>query len=62
MKVKEVLKLSEKYFKEAMIKMLQEAIMVTFETIVEKVKNLSKEIEYVRKNQVGILNTEKHNI
>lgn len=57
-----MLKLSEKYFKEAMIKMLQEAIMVTFETIVEKVKNLSKEIEYVRKNQVGILNTEKHNI
>lgn len=56
-----MLKLCEKYFKEAMIKMLQEAIMVTFETIVEKVKNLSKEIEYVKKNQVGILKTEKYN-
>ena len=51
-----MLELSDKDFKEAIIKMLQWAIMSMLETK-EKIENLSKEIEAIKKNQ---MQTEKY--
>lgn len=50
------LELSDKDFKEAIIKMLQWAIMNSLETN-EKIENLSKEIEVIKKNK---MQTEKY--